>query len=456
MIKPDADPAPAAPDAPGTPLPAAALRFIVSRGLSSLGTTLTTFGLNVWVFRETGSYAWFAWLAILAGLPSLLFAPFAGVLADRWNKKSLLLSSDVVSMLAISLALLCLAAGKLNLAVVALVTLVLALASELRWSALSAAIALVVPRAHLGRMNSLQQSFRGISVMLGPVLGAGGLDYFGLGALLALDMLSYLIGIVGLLGVTIARAPAGAAPAYTSFWHELSFGFGWVFARAGLRRLLLFFMAINIGVAVFSVTFAPYVLSFASSYVLGASLGLQGAGAVAAGMLLARWRMPVSDQNAIVWGALSFGLCMVGWGLWRAPWMLGGAACAFGVLTTIIMAASQTVWQMHVPPAIQGKVFAVRTVLSFGLAPLAILGSVPLAGTVFGALLERCGMLAALWGQGPGAAIGLMVSALGIGVSLCALALLAAGGLRLGAGSGTDAPPSPAPEPQPASRLAPK
>src|SRR2546427_12726839 len=86
-------------------LPRSALALIISRGISSLGSTLTIFGLDVWVFRETGSYAVFAYLAVLAVLPSLLFAPFAGLMADRWNKKSLLLACDISSILVVTVAL---------------------------------------------------------------------------------------------------------------------------------------------------------------------------------------------------------------------------------------------------------------------------------------------------------------------------------------------------------------
>ena len=100
-------------------------------------------------------------------------------------------------------------------------------------------------------------------------------------------------------------------------------------------------------------------------------------------------------------------------------------------MTSIIMASSQTIWQSHVPVEIQGKVFAVRTVLSFGLAPLSILLSVPLAAMVFEPVLLRSDVTAAIWGSTKAAPLGFMVSSLGALVSLCAFGLLLRGGLRL-------------------------
>lgn len=416
-----------------SPLPTSAVTLVVSRSISNLGSALTSFGLNVWVFQTTGSYSVFAYLALLAALPSLLFAPFAGVIADRSNKKSLLLACDLVSMLIVLIVLAFHYYGALQLSAVATAMLVLALCSELRWSTLGATISIIVPKPHLGRINGLQQSFRGTISILGPVLGAVGLNALGLNLLLALDALSFAIGVGGSLAIArdLMRQQGGTAPAYESFWHEVTYGFRWVFAHPPLRRLLVFFMALNIGVSVFTVTLAPYILSFASNKALGVTLGLQGAGAFLSGLFLARRRKQGDHETRIIWGAVCFGLCMVAWGFSREFAALWCIAFLFGVITTVIMVSSQTIWQTEVPTQIQGKVFAVRTVLSFGLAPLSIFLSVPLALAYFAPLLDASAVLTAIWGARLSGALGLMVSTLGGGVIACALLLLAMGGLRL-------------------------
>ena len=143
-------------------LPQVALLLVITRGLSSIGTTLTTFGLNVWIYRQTGSYTVFATMAVFAMLPVLLFAPFAGVLTDRFDKRKLLIAADVVSGVVVMAVLALYLLGGLGVPSVAVAILLLAMAGELRWSSMSALFSQVVPREQLNRINGIQQSFRGI------------------------------------------------------------------------------------------------------------------------------------------------------------------------------------------------------------------------------------------------------------------------------------------------------
>lgn len=416
-------------------LPASVVMLIVTRGFCSIGSTLTTFGLDVWVYRETGSYAVFAMLAVLAYLPVLLFAPFAGVLTDRLDKKKLLIGADVVSGAAVLLALALYLVEALSIPIVAATILLLAVASEMRWSAMSVLLSRVVPKDQLGRVNGVQQAFRGINVMLGPLLGAVGLDMLGLPALLGFDLAAYVLSVAVFLFIRVDTRPELQLPGEPQprFRDELTFGFRWVWRQRGLRRLLAFFMIVNIGVSVFTVSFTPYLLSFTNNTMLGALLALLGAGGFLSGMYLGKSRRKDEDhESRIVWGTLLSGLSMVLWGLCREPALLLPIAFFVGVLETLVMASSQTVWQLHVPENIQGKVFAVRTVLAYGLTPLAILGSVPLANLIFHPLFAHAGATTStIWGAAPAAPLGMMISLLGFGVAACSLLLWTAGGLRL-------------------------
>jgi DHA3 family macrolide efflux protein-like MFS transporter len=416
-------------------IPTSAAILITTRGLSSIGSTLTSFGLDVWVYQKTGSYGTFVMLAVLTSLPVLLFAPFAGLLTDRFDKKALLIAADLVSSIAVAIALILYLSGTLNVPAIACTVLLLAVASELRWSSMSAMFSQLLPKELLGRVNGIQQAFRGINVMLGPLLGAVGINLLGLAVLLAVDLLTYALSLAAWLIVRVETRPSPKydGQASTSFFDELTYGFRWVWRQSGLRRLLMFFMIVNIGVSVFTTAFSPYLLSFSSNTTLGASLGVLGGGAFLSGLWLSkRYPASMTHEGGIVTGTLLFGLCMCLWGVLRQPVLLLPLAFFIGVLETVIMTASNTAWQVHVPTEIQGKVFAVRTVTAFGLAPLALLCSVPLAERVFHPLLEQSGPVATtVWGAAPVGPLGMMISVLGVGVAACAVGLRLRGGLHL-------------------------
>ena len=230
-------------------IPTSAVILITTRGLSGIGSTLTSFGLDVWVYQMTGSYSTFVMLAILTSLPVLLFAPFAGVLTDRFDKKTLLITADLVSCVAVAMSLIMYLSGTLSVPTVACTVLLLAVASELRWSSMSVMFSQLLPKELLGRVNGIQQAFRGINVMLGPLLGAVGINLLGLSVLLSVNLLTYALSLAAwfIVRVNTRSSPSYAGQAPSGFLEELTYGFRWVWQQPGLRRLLMFFMIVNIG-----------------------------------------------------------------------------------------------------------------------------------------------------------------------------------------------------------------
>ena len=64
--------------------------------ISMLGSALSAFGLGIWIFQKTGNAASFAMSAACTVLPALLFAPFAGSIADRKKRKAIILLTDSI------------------------------------------------------------------------------------------------------------------------------------------------------------------------------------------------------------------------------------------------------------------------------------------------------------------------------------------------------------------------
>jgi len=416
-------------------LPSEAVRLVVTRGISSLGSSLTAFGLNVWVFQRTGSYEIFAYLAILALLPNLLLAPFAGMLVDRCDKRKLLMTCEFIPLVALLWVYWQLQQDTLGVMGVAFTILAVSLAGAVRWNVMGVAISVLAPSAVRGRLNALQQAFMGVSMMLGPALGAAGLALFGLKGLLLIDAATCLIAAIALLTIRHQglNRPSAKPAEFGGFWHEVTFGVRWVFRHPGLRRLLVFFMALNLGTSVFGVVFTPHVLTFASSQVLGWGLAFQGSGAFLFGLALARRNSKSRPEANLLIGALMYGALMVVWGASNNTVAVLAVSFMTGALITLILSSSQTIWQANVPVEIQGKVFSARMMVSFSTGPIAIIASVPTAEHIFAPMLARFQWASSLWGSTPGGELGLMVSALGFAIVLGCMALLATGGLKVNA-----------------------
>ena len=75
--------------------------------ISAIGSGLTSFGLGIYVYQQTGRVSSTALITLLAFLPSLLLSPIAGVLADRYDRRLLMILGDSLSALGLIYILIC-------------------------------------------------------------------------------------------------------------------------------------------------------------------------------------------------------------------------------------------------------------------------------------------------------------------------------------------------------------
>src|SRR5690349_16819930 len=131
------------------------LTIWVGQCVSILGSALTNFGIGVWIYDKTHLTTAFAFAALFSSLPAVLLSPIAGALADRWNRRTAMLVSNIGAGLS-SLALALLAvSGSVNLFALYAVMAMNSAFGTLMWPAMTAATSILVPKKHLGRANGL-------------------------------------------------------------------------------------------------------------------------------------------------------------------------------------------------------------------------------------------------------------------------------------------------------------
>lgn len=409
-------------------IPRAPLFLLIARTISGVGSALTAFALDVWIFEQTGSYTVFALLAVLTALPSLVFAPFAGYLADRYPYKTVLLVCEALSAATIGVLALLSGSHHLNVVSIGMAGVVLGLVNTVAWPAAFAGLTALTPEQKRPAVNGLAEMLSGASQILSPVAGAALLGILGVSGILLFDMVSYGVGLVLLLSIAFPPAEAHTQQAQArdggglkAFMAEVMLGFRWLGGHKNLLRLLLLFVLINVGCSIFVVALPPYLLAISSASVLGWCLALVGAGMIAGGLLFSVTGGFAKPTTGVLVGALCIGACILAFGLARSSLALCACALLYGMSVPLANASSQTIWQGAVPAPLQGRVFSVRRMIAWGLNPLSILISIPLAQSVFGQLLTmRFGGWQPVqwWGADTHGSLGLMISSCG---GLCVL-----------------------------------
>jgi DHA3 family macrolide efflux protein-like MFS transporter len=421
--------------------------------ISGVGSGFTSFALGVWVYQATGSVTGFALILVAATLPTIPLLPFAGALVDRWDRRRTMLVSDTVSALSTLALALLLHAGRLEIWHIYVVAMIQAAGGAFQWTAYSAATTLLVPRALLGRAAGLVEFAYAASGILSPLLAGILIGRIGIPGVMLVDCITFLAA-VGTLAVVRFPKPAARVGAWPPLWTDVRFGLRYVGERPGLMRLMAFFSSINLFANFTNVLIVPLVLSFATAAVLGATLSTGAVGILLGGMVMSAWGGPRWKVRGIVVGGLLLGMSMMVMGL--RPWapMVAAGLFVFNFWLPVMNGCSQAVWQVKVPPELQGRVFAIRRMIGTCTAPLCYLVAGPLADGVFAPLMAPGGALAGrlgplLGGTGAGRGIGLLFVVTGGMCVLVAVAGLLSPGLMRMEDDLPDAVPDALPEPRP-------
>ena len=413
-------------------MPAKGMRTFIwiwsGQTLSLFGSGLSGFALAVWVFQETDSVTKLAMIYFCSGAPAIFVAPLAGSWIDRWDRRRVMLWSDTGAGLGILAIALLLAFGRLDFWLMCLLIAVADGLDSIQPLAFSASTTLLVPKKHLNRANAMVDFGRSLANLFAPMVAGVLVVWLGLHGVLMIDVVTFLLAVSILLTQRIPNPPReesqdGTAEAAGSLWRDVRFGFSYISRHGGLIWLLGLSAGLSFTVGVVQILITPMVLSLSSPAVLGTVLTVAGLGMAAGGGVMAVWGGP---RRKVPW-ILGFiglqGTVLVFCGLF--PGVVTLAVCAFLFMFgfPVFSSCTLTLWQLHVPAAMQGRVFAVRQMAGAIFVVLAYLVSGPLADHVFQPLADGVlrGWVEAVIGEGPRRGIALFFLVLGVGLWIVAL-----------------------------------
>ncbi|CAN5217541.1 MFS transporter [soil metagenome] len=354
--------------------------LIVSRGLVSFGSALTGFGLDIWVYRLTESYALFASIAALATLPPLIVSPFAGFLADKINKARILTFCEFGTIFLLVVTSVLYKFDQLSAGYVAGAVFGLATISEFRYTAITAIIPSIADKEQLISANGLQQAFRGTTMVCAPFLGAAAYQYLGLGTLL---MVSASFGMYAIYASTmlVIETQGPKTPitfSLKAFWSGYVHGFKWLSQQRKLKAIVVHFTTINALIGVSSVLTTTRILDSYSANFLALIASSQGVGMLLIGVFLARAGGRFSAEALLFVGSFFLGTSMLVFGVFNNMPVMAISAFCIGASIAVIAIANQSIWQENTPAEVHGKIIAIRSMALYSFVPATLYVSAPL------------------------------------------------------------------------------
>lgn len=417
--------------------------------ISVIGSRLSTFAVGIWVLQKTGSTTQYAFIFICMAVPALLLAPFAGALVDRWDRRKVMIAADALAAFTVLGLGILLSLGALSIWEIYLAAGLQAVAVGFQMPAYMASIPLLVPKEHLARANGMVQTAFAAAQIIGPALAGVLVSTISLYGVLFVDFVTFVAGIIALVLVEIPRPATAEHEEPGALWTEAAEGWRFVRERAGLLGLLGIFGFTNFLFGIVSILITPMVLAFANAAALGMQMSIGGCGLLLGGILMSAWGGPKKRIHGVLAFTAFAGVMLAGHGLRADIWFLSAMGFLFFISLPVMNASQDAIWQTKVPPALQGRCFAIQRVLSEAAMPIGFCIAGPLADRVFEPLLMPGGALAGSVGRvigvGAGRGIALIFIVSGLAMALVGLAGYALRGLRNVETDLADAPIEPAP-----------
>ncbi len=363
--------------------------FFIGQVISRSGMWIQMIAENWLVIQLGGSGLTLGVTTALQFAPLLLFSAYAGVLVDRWNRRTVLIATQCASgLLAFAIGGLALV-GSIQIWMIWLAAFLLGCLNALDIPAREAFTMELAGPANVANAMALNSVVRNAARAFGPALGGGLIAWIGIGACFLLNAVSYIVVVMALVRMdTTELHRETAAPHCRGQVRE---GWRYVWHHPTLRTALLLTALVTACCTNFNVMitlFASHTLQQgAAAY--GLLMACFGIGAVVGSLIAASWT--ASTLQRVVGLSLSFGLAHAVVG--AAPTLAFGFLTigVLGIASSMYLTCCASYFQRHAGDRMRGRVMALYTIAYLGTAPI----GGPLVGWLAQSLGVRAGFLAA-------------------------------------------------------------
>jgi DHA3 family macrolide efflux protein-like MFS transporter len=361
--------------------------FLSSQTLSIFGSALVQYALMWHITLETKSGVMMTLYIVCGFLPTFFLSPFAGVWADRYDRKKLIIFADALIALVTLIMAIIFLSGIKSIPLLFLVAGIRAFGSAIQQPAVGAILPQMVPQESLTRINGINGSIQSALSLVAPIASGALLGLAGIEFIFFIDVATAALAIVLLTGFLKVAPHAKAMETKTqkgqgfSYFKDMTDGFKYIREH---RFLVGYF--VYVGLFLWMVTPAAFLTPLQTTRRFGEDVWrltaleiLFSAGMMLGGMAIAAWGGFKNRMKTMVISNVIMALCTLALGLVGEFWLYLAIMGIFGVSIPFYNTPSMVMIQEHVEEAYMGRVFSVMTMVSTSLMPLGMLVFGPLA-----------------------------------------------------------------------------
>lgn len=326
--------------------------------ISAIGGGLTSFGLTVYVFSKTGSAASTALIALLAFLPNLLLGVPAGVLADRTDRRLLMMLGDGLSAIGLIYILICMVSGGAQVWQICLGVTVSSVFSSLMEPSYKATVSDLLTQEEYVKASGLVSLAGSARYLISPFLAGILLAVSDIKLLLMIDICTFVFTVITTAvvrhGMTEKKEKKEA-----SFADDLRGGWKAVMDNKGLITLVAMAALMTFCMGAIQILSEPMILDFKSSKTLGIVETVCASGMLVTSILLGAKGMKKGIVKALCLSLSIAGLCMLGFGFRENLILIGISGFVFFMMIPVANSSLDYLVRTNVSNELQGRAWGV-------------------------------------------------------------------------------------------------
>jgi len=359
--------------------------FLTSQTISLFGTSLVQYAIMWYITLNTQSGVMMT-IAIICGfLPTFFLSPLAGVWADRYNRKLLIVLADSLTALTTLILAILFLMGYGAIWLLFVMSAIRALSMGVQTPAVGAFLPQLVPQDRLTRVNAINSSIQSLVMLLSPMASGALLMMATIETIFFIDVSTAAVAVlVLLLFLQVPVHAKASAKQSVSYFHDMQEGIRYIRNHAYVKNFFLF-------CAVFFFLAAP--ASFLTPLQVARSFGEDvwrltaievtfSIGMMAGGLLMVSWGGFKNRVHTMALAALLFGVCTFAFGVIPVFWLYLIFMVLTGVAMPIFNTPSVVLLQEKVEGDFLGRVFGVLGMIASSMMPLGMLVFGPLADVI--------------------------------------------------------------------------
>lgn len=395
--------------------------------VSSIGSGLTAFALAVYVFKTTQSATYVALVTLSMFLPTILLSPVGGVLADRFDRRLMMIIGDSLSALGLVYILVTMLTGDIKVWQICLGVMFSSVFCSLMEPAYKATVTDLLNEEQFAKASGLVQIASSSRYLLSPIIAGFLLVVTNVETILVIDICTFLVTVLAVSVVRKNTTRKTSNRKALNFRKDLKEGWNSIISAKGVFLLTILLMVVTFYIGFMQTLFTPMMLPIVNEKTLGTILSISAVGMLIGSMFIGIFNIKKNYSNILAIGLGFTGLFFSLMGLTTNIYFITIAGFMFFSTLPFVNTSADVLIRRNIDNEKQGRAWGIIGIISQLGYVFAYALSGVLADYVFSPALMPDGLLASTVGRvigtGSGRGVGLLFMVSGIFIVILAIVL---------------------------------